>query len=113
MNLYLRDKTGALQRSENFPIASMAIGNYVANIFYVPDGEFDSIMLELGQEYTKPDPADDTKTIDNQVVACYSESKKVDCFLRPDRLRNKDREDFRIVKSLKAKGIILDAIKKN
>lgn len=112
MNLYLKNQTKNLVRSETFPITSQVIGKYIANIFYVPDDEFEQCMNELGQASTILDPADNQKLINNQVITLYSDSNKIDAFLRPDSLREKDREDARMIKELKARGIVIDMLKK-
>lgn len=113
MNLYLKDKNGSLQRTENFPMASVAIGNYMTNIFYVPNDEFDRIMGELQISKTIPDPNDDTKVINNEVISLYKDSNVVHAFLRPDRWRDKDREDWKKTKEQKTKGILNDKLRKN
>lgn len=110
MKLYLRDKDGTLKRSENFPMTSLVVGNYVANIFYVPDAEFQLAMDELGIERTKLNA--EGLITNNEVIPLYCESGKIDCFLRPDKHREKDRADFQGHKELKARGIITD-LRKN
>lgn len=110
MNLYLKTKDNTLVRTENFPITSMVIGKYVANIFYVPDEEFANAMGELNMSRTIEDK--DGNKVNNEVIPIYSESGKVDLFLRPDRMREIDRADFQKVKDEKAKGNVIDLLKK-
>lgn len=109
MKLYLKTKDNTLIRTEEFPKTSMVLGKYVANIFYVPDEEFADVMGELNMARYMEDK--DGNRINNEVVPIYSESGKVDCFLRPDKMRETDRADFQKIKEEKARGNISDTIK--
>lgn len=114
MNLYLKSNDGSLQRTEHFPLASIAMGKYINNIFYVPDEEFANLMGELNISSTIPDPSDpENKRLNNEVVTIYIDSNRIHAYLRPEKYRLKDREDFQKVKEDKAKGIILKNIKDN
>ncbi len=44
--------------------------------------------------------------INNEVIPLYSESGKVDCYLRPDKHREQDRKDRDAFNLQRARGII-------
>lgn len=113
-NLYLKKIDGALTRTENFPMISQLIGKYISNVFYVPDEEFDRAFLETGQPRTLiPDDTKPMNRINNEVIAIWKDSKTAYAFIRPDRLKERDREDAQKLKEEKAKGILDSKIKDN
>ena len=117
MKLYLKDYDGQLKLSTNFPMASAAIGNYIHNVHYIPDEEFDRIMGELQQPRTIINPNKPEERINNEVITVFqresNDNPVIASFLRPDRFREKDREDWLKVKEDKAKGIVNELLRKN
>lgn len=112
-NLYIKTGDNKLVRTENFPVVSLAIGKYVTRIFYVPDEEFNQMMTEIGQEPIREYPVGSGEYIDNKVITVYGSTNAIDCWLRPDSGRERDREKMKEIKEDKAKGLVLKIIRDN